>query len=100
MRKLIPLLILLTACSAAPKEISIPDNPECHKTTSSLTLEMFQNCFPDGMSYENVAQIIGYPGTVITQSGNSKIYTWNGSSGTMAAQFINNRLVSKSQSGL
>ncbi len=62
---------------------------------------MYQQCIKEGMSYVEVANIIGFNGEENSSSGSTITYTWsNGEKGVMTAVFQNNRLSSKLQTGL
>lgn len=85
-----------------------PDNSSAVNDTK-ITLEEF-NSIETGMTYEQVVEIIGGEGTVLSESditGNPQykttIYTWDGS-GTLGANanvtFQGGKVVSKAQFGL
>jgi hypothetical protein len=77
-----------------------PSDPACSRTYVSVELDTFQNCLITGLTYVQVANILGYKGTLGAVNGNTEVWQWNGREGTMIATFIDGRLVSKSQSGL
>jgi hypothetical protein len=117
------LLIAATSCSQAPKTTTAqpanpnsaigrvdefgvtvtmdrPDHPACSRKTVSVKLDTFENCLVPGLTYVQVANILGYKGTLGAESGGSQVWDWNDGSGVLMAKFENGRLVSKSQSGL
>jgi hypothetical protein len=110
---------LLASCSKAPEApkdpssligqkdqfgaVAIADVPkleECSRKYVSVKLDTFQNCIVDGLTYVQVANTFGYAGKIQAESGNSKIYQWNGRDGVVMGSFVDGRLVAKSQSGL
>lgn len=59
------------------------------------------NQIEDGMTYDEVVEIIGKDGTLSSQSGNVALYTWHGkNSGVASVMFVDNCVLSKSQAGL
>lgn len=73
----------------------------CNLPYSALIMAMYQQCIKEGMSYVEVANIIGFNGEENSSSGSTITYTWtDGKEGIMTAVFQNNRLSSKSQTGL
>jgi hypothetical protein len=112
---LIPVLISLVACSnttstaniSSPSPLpvaalpEVPNNPACTRKYVSVKLDTFQNCLVDGMHYIQVANILGYAGTLQAQSGSTEIWQWNnGNGGFLSGNFSNQKLVGKSQVGL
>lgn len=86
--------------SPSSTEIAVPAAESCHRNYVSVKLDTFNDCILLGMPYLQVANILGYQGEKLSESGNSQTWQWNGRSGTMMAVFTDNKLVSKSQSGL
>ena len=97
---------------AAKKEVPKPQKfnmsalPDyCFPEYQRLTLDTFNLCIQKGMSYVQVANVIGNKGNINAVSGSVKNYSW-GETGTlspdggMSATFINDRLVSKAQYSL
>jgi len=99
MKRLILFLLLLSACSS-PKSVSVPNLPECNQKTSDLTYGMFDRCIIEGMSYEQVAGILGWQGQLLASNKNVKTYQWQKGNGFMSATFIDNKLLTKAQAGL
>lgn len=66
----------------------------------SITLAEF-NQIKDGMSYDEVVEIIGKDGLLSSKSDNVELYMWHGKDGgTACAMFVDDRVISKSQAGL
>lgn len=109
---LVPALLSLMACSGttttttlSPSPASVlpevPNHPACNRKYVSVKLDTFQNCLVDGMHYIQVANILGYAGTLQAQSGETEIWQWNnGDGGFLSASFSNKKMVSKSQVSL
>jgi len=73
----------------------------CNLPYSALIMAMYQQCIKEGMSYVEVANIIGFNGEESSSSGSTITYKWSdGEEGVMTAVFQANRLSSKSQTGL
>ena len=82
-------------------EVQIPSDPECNRDYQNVSLALFNTCILTGMSYEQVATMIGTPGELQSQSGSTDIYKWgNGSNGFIFVMFTNGKVVSKSQGNL
>lgn len=82
------------------------DTPETQDNDPEITLEEF-NALTNGMTYNEVVEIIGGEGTLMSSSMISNIktemYSWDGSGSLGAnanAMFQNGSLISKAQSGL
>lgn len=76
------------------------DPESLKKNKPNISMEQFQ-AITDGMTYQEVLDIIGIPGTESAVTGPVKIYTWGTESYIyMTASFVNGKLHSKSQSGL
>jgi hypothetical protein len=112
---LLSVLLSLTACSGStpvanipsPSSLpvaalpEVPNNPACSRKYVSVKLDTFQYCLVDGMHYIQVANILGYAGTLQAQSGSTEIWQWNnGNGGFLTGNFSNQKLVTKSQVGL
>ena len=80
----------------------IPEGTDvCRLPYSALIQAMYETCFSEGMSYIDVANIIGYKGEESAKAGNSTSHTWNGSKeGMMSATFVDDKLTAKTQQGL
>lgn len=73
----------------------------CNLPYSALVKSMYEKCFPEGMTYIAMSNIVGWAGEESSRSGNTVIYNWkNGNSGSLTATFINGKLTEKSQNGL
>lgn len=73
----------------------------CDLFYSALIKKMYEQCFPDGMSYIGMSNIIGFKGDEISRSGELVSYQWNDSDeGSMIATFKDGKLSSISQRGL
>ncbi|MDR0326533.1 MAG: DUF3862 domain-containing protein [Oscillospiraceae bacterium] len=89
------------------KDEPVPDEtPAVEPTSDKITLEKF-NALESGMSYNQVVEIIGETGTLLSETTlfgtTSKMYSWDGKGifgGTATVMFENDRLFSKSQIGL
>jgi hypothetical protein len=79
-----------------------PSNVDvCNLSYSVLVKSMYEKCFPEGMSYIAMSNIIGWAGEESSRSGNTVVYNWkNGNDGLLTATFINGNLTAKSQNGL
>lgn len=77
-----------------------PDHPACSRNYVSVQLDTFQHCLVEGLTYVQVANILGYQGTLGAEAGGSEVWQWNGREGVLTATFSGGRLVSKSQAGL
>lgn len=53
-----------------------------------------------GMTYSQVVSIIGFDGTISSQTDSGKIYIWEQSNKYISIIFMDNKVYSKSQSGL
>jgi hypothetical protein len=117
MLKYLAIVLLLTSCAATPPavveapsvtpevvstpaSVQKPASATCTRRYQALDLEIYQYCVLEGMSYVTVANIIGNAGHPVASGGGSSTVQWNGRTGTMMATFVDDRLVSKAQSGL
>lgn len=81
--------------------IEIPAIEPCNRSYVSVKMDTFSQCLIDGMSYNQVVSVLGYPGTLTASSGSAETWQWNDGQGKyLSAVFINGRLVSKAQAGL
>jgi hypothetical protein len=81
--------------------IDVPKNPVCSRKYVSVKLDTFETCLIDGLTYVQVANVLGYRGTLQAKSGNREIWQWNDGSGKyLTATFSGGKLISKSQIGL
>lgn len=72
------------------------------KENAKITLEEFEQ-LKDGISYEKAVEIIGSKGELSTESGDMKMYIWEGNGGlgsNAACTFYQEKLNAKSQIGL
>lgn len=96
-------LLVPTACGG--NDSSSNANPTSPTPANMVTLAQF-NAIQEGMSYAQVAQVMGFQGTVSTRSDSGDVvgYSWNSGPGAdalvIACVFVSDRLVSKAQSGL
>ena len=127
---LIPVLLLLAACSGQPKSISssqspvparadskigMPDNngvvptvvtvdapndPKCKPKYTQIVLPVFQDCLVEGLTFSQVSNVFGMAGKLQSQTGKVALYQWSDHGGVAIVQFTDGHLVSKSQSGL
>lgn len=79
-------------------------NNSSNNTQRTITMEIF-NKISDNMTYKQVCDIIGFEGTLssqygTTQYGITKIYTWEKSGKIISIAFVDNKVVSKTQTGL
>lgn len=87
--------------SIIASRVKVPDDPACHRNHVSVKLDTFQNCLLNGMTYVQIANILGYRGTLTSESGNLQDWEWNDGSGKyLSVTFVDNRLDSKSQINL
>jgi hypothetical protein len=77
-----------------------PNHPACSRDHVSVKLDTFEHCLTQGLTYVQVANILGYKGTLSAQADGVEVWEWNGNEGVLIAKFADGRLVSKSQSGL
>jgi hypothetical protein len=80
--------------------VDVPKAPACSRTYVSVKMDTFEQCLPDGLTYVQVANVLGYRGTLQTKSGNTEIWQWNGREGSLSIVFDNGKLKSKAQAGL
>jgi hypothetical protein len=80
--------------------VDVPKAPACLRTFVSVKMDTFEQCLPDGLTYVQVANVLGYRGTLQTQSGSTEIWQWNGREGSLSIVFDNGKLKSKAQAGL
>lgn len=93
---------------ATPKPQPAPRPEYCNQDRYHLTIQTFDLCISEGMSYYEVGTLIGAPGKLSAQSGAMKVYGWDGewaygyviSGGYMSVSFHNDVVVSKAQHGL
>lgn len=78
----------------------------CFPEYQRLTLDTFNLCFRDGMSYVEVANVVGNRGIFQGQTKNMKSYQWSGTGnnnsigGLAHIVFVDDRLVVKTQVNL
>lgn len=73
----------------------------CNLPYSALTQKMYLSCFPEGISYVGMSNVIGWAGEEVSRSGNTVGYIWRGTKGSfLMATFTDGKLTAKSQQGL
>lgn len=72
----------------------------CNLPFIAVTEAMFERCAEAGMNYIQVANTFGFAGELTTEAGSSKTYTWRSGGGVVAITFVDDKLTSKTQSGL
>lgn len=97
-----------SSSSSSSKSTSSSTTPKKSTNNSTMTKAEF-NKIKDGMSYKQVASIIGGKGTIESETGNSGdsdhtiIYTWNGD-GSLGANasvtFQGDKVINKAQFGV
>lgn len=81
--------------------VEVPTHPSCSRKYVSVKLDTFENCLVDGMTYSQVANVLGYAGKLQSQSGSIEMWQWNNGEGKyLSAMFSEGKLISKSQIGL
>jgi len=91
----------ITPNPIAIKQGFIPEGTDvCNLPYSALIKAMVETCVSEGMSYVDVANLIGYKGEEAAKSGNSTTYIWKSNEGMMSATFIDDKLTAKTQQGL
>ena len=81
--------------------VDVPKDPVCSRTHVSVKMDTFEKCLVEGLTYVQVANVLGYRGELQTKSGNAEIYQWNDGAGKyLSATFANGKLMSKAQVGL
>ncbi|MEG4177605.1 type IV pilin-like G/H family protein [Microcoleus sp. S13_C3] len=81
--------------------VEVPTHPSCSRKYVSVKLDTFENCLVDGMTYSQVANVLGYAGKLQSQSGSIEMWQWNDGEGKyLSAIFSDGKLMSKSQIGL
>jgi hypothetical protein len=112
--QMLPILFLTACISAPPKVAEIspspvpivaarvekPALPACSRKRAALDLEIYDQCILEGMTFVTVSNIIGFPGTPVSSSGDTTIYQWRYNDTYMTVSFVNNKLTGKSQIGL
>ena len=85
----------------AEARIEVSTDEACQKPYVSVKMDTFENCLTEGLTYVQVANTLGYAGTLMTQSGNTEAWQWNDGEGKyLTVLFIDRRLASKSQINL
>lgn len=89
------------------QEFDLSSLPEyCFPDHQRLTLDTYNLCIKEGMSYVQVANIVGNAGTNYGKSGSVEVWNWGGTGvietnpGIMSVNFVDDRLAGKTQSGL
>jgi hypothetical protein len=81
--------------------VEVPTSESCKRNYVSVKLDTFQECLVEGLSYTQVANTLGYAGTLTSSSGSVEIWQWNGGTGKyLSAVFVSGKMTSKSQVGL
>lgn len=105
LRILIGIIIVIIGIALLSNDIDNNDNSDKNDNSNYVTLEKF-NQIENGMTYDEVKQIIGSDGTLSTEAGsgeyNTKIYYWYGEDNISNAtiSFTNDQVTAKSQIGL
>jgi hypothetical protein len=93
--------------TAKVQEFDLGSLPEyCFPDHQRLTLDTYNFCIKEGMSYVQVANIVGNAGTNYGKSGAVEVWNWGGTGvietnpGIMSINFVDDRLAGKTQSGL
>jgi Domain of Unknown Function with PDB structure (DUF3862) len=99
----------VTACDnshipiVAPNTPPYMEPPPAPANPPGMSLDEF-NQIQNGMSYDQVVQIVGGPGELVSQVGSAQVYMWVGSSSSSGANanvtFYNGRVQGKAQAGL
>lgn len=92
--------------ASAERDATIAADATKEASGAGVTMANF-NKIESGMTYEQVVELLGEEGTVLSQSDvagfHTVMYTWNGEGGfgaNMNAMFQNGKLVNKAQLGL
>lgn len=64
-----------------------------------ITMDKFKS-IENGLTYNQVCEIIGFQGTLASEQGSIKEYTWTSNEQTIKVMFLNEKVMSKGQSGL
>jgi hypothetical protein len=81
--------------------VDVPKAESCTRKYVSVKLDTFNECLPEGLTYVQVANALGYKGELQSKSGDVELWLWNGGSGKyLSGQFVNGKLTGKSQVGL
>ncbi len=81
--------------------VDLPKAPACSRTHVSVKMDTFEQCLPDGLTYVQAANVLGYRGTLQTKTGSTEIWQWNDGEGKyLSIIFDSGKLRSKSQAGL
>ncbi len=81
--------------------VDVPKAPARLRAFVSVKMDTFEQCLPDGLTYVQVANVLGYRGTLQIKSGSTEIWQWNDGEGKyLSIVFDNEKLKSKAQVGL
>ncbi len=95
---------LNTASNSSPQTVTSPNNPT-QENNNEMTLAKFEQ-IQNGMKIAEVQKLVGSAGKLLSENKNSdksigKVFWWQNPQGSNAIiEFSNDRVVSKSQSGL
>lgn len=104
---LILIIAAITSCGSnsnsgqQTKAIEVSTDEACHRKYVSVKMDTFEKCLTEGLTYVQVANTLGYAGTLLAQSSNAETWQWNSGEGKyLTVTFVNGQLVSKSQINL
>ncbi len=78
--------------------VDTPKAEPCQRKYASVKMDTFTECMVDGMTYVQVANLLGR-GKIASKAGNTEIWQWS-NYGVITASFVDGKMISKSQSGL
>jgi hypothetical protein len=77
-----------------------PGTDVCKLPYSALIQAMVAQCFPEGTSYIQMSNVIGWKGEMTASSGGNASYVWKSGEGILAATFVDGKLAAKTSQGL
>lgn len=78
--------------------VDVPKAPACSRKSVSVKMDTFETYLVDGLTYVQVANLLGYRGELQTKSGDMEIWQWNDGAGKyLSATFNDGKMVSKAQ---
>lgn len=84
-------------------ETNLKDRPQVcwPRPHIHLSYKMFTDCFTEGTSHHDIANMIGTPGKLVSQGGSTSIYQWGDPTyGMVTIAFVNGQLSNKNQINL
>ena len=94
-------LILVIACACGVMLASTGCESSSDRGTTDINVTMDQyNAIRNGMTYDEVVDLLGFDGVERNNNGVDAMYSWIASTGNIVVYFRNGRVVSKAQSGL